>query len=631
MLNTGPTPLSVSPPAQALQPSDGACEAGPSRTASKGPSRPADVPPGRRPPDAGGAGRAPSPAAPRAAAPFAPPRALDSQRWAQLDAMKDHLAELREAFRNQQELPQHHDGKFIDLLVRSENARDPLLRLSHHAISVDAVRSGGDAARESVAGLAGALVKGMKRGEDWHAVLKIDDHHVAVSARHHPRHPSRVSLVVVDGLGSDMARAEWQQIAELLCELTNRARTEKGKDAKAQVWISCLNPPILRTSTGAGSDAVALAIARKMRPDLGLLKLHKDVMGLQARHGTPTAVEMSSGNSVLGAPLFKLMTRPQEMDAVMRDRPELETAKVNGKGQTLREYQEAHTAARRPPFGMTSQRNVAYEEKRLSLYDRAVARLESKLAPGLAAMQEHLERLRLAAGGHADLPPARDAKFLDMLMASECAKDPSLRLRALRLDPALLAQGASAATEGLWRAITEGLRKGEDWSATLDIAGHHVALSARHDAEHPSHVSLVVMQGAGGPFSSEDWKQVTAQLNERMQALSAAEGVSGKIWVTHLDLSASLPGTHSTLFALIAAKDMRYDDGIAEVHADAWAQAASHSAPAALRNRPGDHLLDPDAAHGTGDPMTSPDVVAMQIEMYEQAVGHYEMILKEQA
>lgn len=630
MLNAGPTPLSASLPAQALQPADGASEAGPSRAASsKGPSRPADVPPGRRAPDAGGAGRVP--AAPRTTAPFALPRALDSQRWAQLDAMKDHLAELREAFRNQKELPRHHDGKFIDQFVRSENARDPLLRLSHHAISVDAVRSGGEAALEAVSGLAGALVKGMKRGEDWHAVLKIDDHHVAVSARHHPRHPSRVSLVVVDGLGSDVAHSEWQQMAELLCEHANRARTEKGKDAKAQVWISYLNPPILRTSTGAGSDAVALAAVRKMRPDPGLRELHEDVMNRQTRDSPSTAVQVLGDNSVLGAPLFKLMSRPQEMDALLRDRPELETAKVNEKGQTLKEYQEAHTAARRPPFGMASQRNVASEEKRLSLYDRAVAHLESKLAPGLAAMQAHLEHLRLAAGGHADLPPARDAKFLDMLMAAECAKDPSLRLQALRLEPALLAQEAPAATEGLWRAIAEGLRKGEDWSATLDIAGHHVALSARHDAVHPSHVSLVVMQGAGAPFSSEDWRLVTAQLNERMQALSAAEGVSGKIWVTCLDVSASAPGTHSALFALIAARDMRRDDGIAEVHADAWAQAASHGGPAALRNRPGDHLLDPDAAGGTGDLMTSPDVVAMQIEMYEQAVGHYEMILKEQA
>ena len=48
-----------------------------------------------------------------------------------------------------------------------------------------------------------------------------------------------------------------------------------------------------------------------------------------------------------------------------------------------------------------------------------------------------------------------------------------------------------------------------------------------------------------------------------------------------------------------------------------------------MRSNKGDHLLDPDYTASGGDPMTSHDIVEMQIEMYEQTVSHYEMILKE--
>jgi hypothetical protein len=117
-------------------------------------------------------------------------------------------------------------------------------------------------------------------------------------------------------------------------------------------------------------------------------------------------------------------------------------------------------------------------------------------------------------------------------------------------------------------------RTSKDWNGTLDINGHHVAVSARHDASNPEHVSLVVVEGAGSPMSRGDWKLLVKQLHDRMQAqpADAPVGVGGKLWVTHMDLSARQPETNSALFALMAAKDMGRDRGIAEVHADALAE-----------------------------------------------------------
>lgn len=543
--------------------------------------------------------------------------------------MKDHLADLREGFVKGKELHQGFDGKFLDELVKSENARTPSLRLSHHAIDIGTVRRGGEAALESVSGLASMLIQGMARSKNWHAVLSIDHHHVAVSARHDSTHPSRVSLAVVDGLGSDITKAEWLQIAELLREHANRALAQAGKAPDAQVGISYLNPPILRTSTGAGSDVVALAAIRKMPADAGLRRLQGNVLDMLSRKAKPTAAGVHDSNAVLGAPLFKLMTRPQEMGELLSKRTELQTAKVNDKGQTLSEYQAAHMATRTPSFGTPSERNVAYEQKRQKLHERAIARLESRLAPGLEAMQAYLGGLQQARGNPATLPPAHDELFLDMLRGAENAKDPSLRLQAHRVEPALLAAGDPAATEGLWRSITEGMRTGKDWHATVDIEGHHVALSARHDAENPAHVSLVLMEGAGSPMQREDWQQLVGQLNDRMHTLTSANGGSGKVLMTHLDVSASQPKTdNSALFALMAAKDMSRVEGIGEIHADALARSRDPESPPMLSNK-GDHLLDPDYTAVGGDPMTSHDIVDMQIEMYQQAVSHYEMILKE--
>lgn len=544
--------------------------------------------------------------------------------------MKEHLARLRTDHAAGRELPQSAvDGKFLDLLVASANARNPSLRLSLQSIDMESLRRSGASALQAVSGLAVELVNGMKHG-DWHAVLDIDGQHVAVSARHDPKHPERVSLAVMNSLGSGVESAEWLKIAEALCAHANRALVKAGKAPQAQVWLNCLNSSLLQTSTGSGSEIFALAAVAKMPADGGLVVMHRRVLDQQSRTQSPTAARTVDANDVLGAPLFKLMTRRHAMDDLLSARPELQQAKVNKKGQTLDEYQAAHEAPRTPPFGMTSRYNTAYEEKRIHMYERAVKHLKSRLGPQLDDMKAHLGNLRLNLEGQADLPPARDAEFLGMLIDAENARDPSLRLSAHRLDPAQLAAGDPAATESLWSSITEGKRTGKDWNATLDINGHHVAVSARHDAGNPEHVSLVVAEGAGSPMSSEDWKLLVKQLHDRMQAQPAdtPAGAGGKLWVTHLDLSARQPETNSALFALMAAKDMGGDPGIAEVHADALAQANSRPEPAAMRGRNGDHLLDPDyGLPGADDPMTSLDMVALQVEMYEEAVGHYELAL----
>lgn len=495
------------------------------------------------------------------------------------------------------------------------------------------MRSSPADALKTVSGLADTLVKGMQRGEDWRAVLKIDDHHVAVEARHNPKHPSGVSLAVVDSLSSDIKNTEWLLIAQALCEHANRAQVEAGKAPNAQVWLNTLNTSMLQTSTASGSDIFALAAARKMPADGGLMAIHKRMLTEQVRKGSPAAARVINDNSVGDARLFKLMTSPQAMEDLLNARPALQQTPVNKKGQALAAYQAAHVVTRTPGFGMSHNYNAAYEEKRLHMYERAIEHIESKLAPQLDAMKAHLQDLQRTANGQAGRPTARDGQFIGMLMDAENAQDPSLRLSAHRLDAARLQAGDPAATESLWRSITEGMRTGNDWHATLDIKGHHVALAARHDADNPSHVSLVVMVDAGLQMHPQDWKPVLGQLLDRLRAQPAgADGAgAGKLWLTHLSVSAQQPHNDSALFALIAARGMAGDKEIAKVHAEALTQASSAAAPAALRGRPGDHLLDPDHATHGGNLLATPDLIATQIEMYEQAIGHHELILAEKA
>jgi hypothetical protein len=558
-----------------------------------------------------------------------PAQGAPADGWQRLAAMKAHLAHLQAQRAAGAELPASGDGKFLDLLVAAANARDPSLRITLQSVDVAALRGDAAAAAEAVSGLAGSLANGVRHGS-WHAVLAIDGHHVAVAAVHDPRHPSRVSVAVLDSLGSELTKAEWLALADGLRIHANHALAQAGKAPNAQVWLNCLSPSLLQTSTGSGSDVFALAALRKMPGDAGLILLHRRVLNGQRRTGESVAVRVSDGRDVIGARLFKLMTRPASMEALLDVRPELRQATVNRKGQTLDAYQAAHEARRKPPFGIGSSYNVAFEEKRLRMVERAIAHLAATLAPGLDDMKAHLADLRRAAAGEAGPPAALDEHFLRMLIDSENARDPSLRLAAHRLDAGRLAAGDPAAAEPLSQAIADGMRSGEDWQATLDIAGHHVALSARHDPAHPGHVSLVVMEDAGSPMSRNDWKTLVAQLVDRLPPQPASAGAAGsaKLWVTHLDLSARQPTANSALFALMAAKDMAGDTGIAAVHAEALAQAAGHPAPGALRGRPADEFVDPGYGEaGAEDPMAHVDIAAQQVEMYQDAVHHHEQAL----
>lgn len=618
---------------QPLQASTSSESASPSGAATPSPAWPADGPQVRQSSHTGTAPRTRLPTPSGANAPAAP-FAGQGDLWPRLSAMKEHLAILQTHRASGRELPQPLEGQFLDLLVAAENARNPSLNLSLQTIDIAAVRSQPANALETVSGLADALVRGMQRGEDWRAVLKIDDHHVAVEARHNPKHPSSVSVVVVDSLRSDIKNTEWLRIAAALCEHANRALKQEGKAPDAQVWLNALNTSTLQTATCSGSDIFALAAARKMPADGDLMVLHKRVMTQQRRTEAPTAVRVIDDNSVGGARLFKLMTRPQAMEDLLGARPDLRQAAVNRKGQTLAAYQADHTESRTPPFGMPHRYNTAYEEKRLRMYERAIEHVESKLAPQLDAMRAHLDGLRLAANGEAHRPAARDAQFIGMLMQAENAQDPSLRLSAHRLDTAGLLAGDPAATESLWGSIAEGMRTGNDWRAMLEVEGHHVALDARHDADNPSHVSLVVMVDAGSKMQLQDWTPVVEQLLDRMHAQPAgADGAAaaGKLWLTHLSVSAHQPDDDSALFALMAARGMAGDKEIARVHAEALTLANSVAEPAELRGRSGDHLLDPDDTTQGGNLLATPDLISTQIEMYEQALGHHELILAEEA
>lgn len=633
MLNTRTTALPASslPP---LQASATPPEAGPSRQASPPLSGLVGGPQARQSATAGAAGAAPRaalPGAPRSSA-LAPPSASGGTLWMRLDDLKKDLATLRTLQASGREpSPAAFDGKHLDLLVAAENARNPSLHLSHHSIDIAAVRSNPAAARHAVAGLGDALVKGMQSGQDWRAVLQIDDHHVAVEGRHHPKHPSRVSLAVVDSLGSDVKNTEWLQIAQALCDHANRARLAAGQAPNTQVWINTVNTAMLRTASASGSDIFALAAARKMPADGSLVALHKRVLDAQAHKPAPTAVRVIDNHSVGDARLLKLTTSPLVMDDLLAARPALQQAPVNQKGQTLADYQAAHLGTRTPGFGVNQTYNTAYEDKRLRMYERTIAHIETKLAPQLDAMKAHLQDLQRTAQGEAARPTARDGQFIGMLMDAENAQNPALRLSALRLDANQLWAGDPAATQGLWRTLSEGMRTGQDWHATLDVQGHHVALAARHDTDNPAHVSLVAMADAGSPLKPEDWKQLVGALSQRMQAQATEGAEPGKVWMTVLNLSPRQPDHDSALFALMGARGMADDPEVAKVHTEALDQARSVAAPAALRGRRGDHLLEPELATQQGNLLATPDLVALQIEMYEQAVGHHALILAEHA
>lgn len=550
-----------------------------------------------------------------------------------LNDMKAYLAELQSAHATGRELSQSRDAQFLDLLAAVENARDPSLRLSAHAVNHAALGKGKVVAMKAVAGLARTAIEGMGQGS-WHAVLSVDDHEVALAAKHDPQHPARLSLIAVDSVSSHLLSGQWGQIALLVGEHMNRALAEEGKPADAQVWVNCLNTSTQKT--GEGGAIFALGAVRQMPRDADVQQLHEKVLAQQAGYDAPAAARVVADNSLLGARFFKHMTLSVGLDDLLKRRPELEEVPVNKKGQTLRTHQAEHLLKHRPLWGLPHVYSDSYEQKRLKVYERAIQSIETAAAPQLVAkqlqgMEEYVYELRRAFKGKASLPASRDAEFIGLLVGVENTLDPQLRLSAHRVDPGKLAAREPAAIDDLWRSVAEGVRSGAGWHATVDFGGHHAALSARHDPANAALVSLVMVDGAGSPLSPEDLKGLAQLLSRRLQIQlhDAGDSRQGKVWLTHLDVSARQPDSaNSALFALLVAKDLKGEAIVGDVHADALAQARSRDEPAIVRGRAAGDLIDPDyGVDGQGNPQTDPQALREQIEMYRSAIGHYERSL----
>lgn len=210
--------------------------------------------------------------------------------------------------------------------------------------------------------------------------------------------------------------------------------------------------------------------------------------------------------------------------------------------------------------------------------------------------------------------------------------DPQLRLSTHRIDTAKLSTRDPGAIASLAPILAEGLRSGNDWRATLDLGGHHVAVDARHDAEHPTHLSLAVLNGAGSPLSREDWKNLTRALSSSVNAiLQAGEGNgarTGKVWLTHLDISSHLTGTDTALFALRTAKAMKDDQDIAGVHGKALARASNSASPGGIIRNSGDALIDEEHDPDNKDHALLEGLVREeQIQLYERAIPYLERSL----
>lgn len=211
--------------------------------------------------------------------------------------------------------------------------------------------------------------------------------------------------------------------------------------------------------------------------------------------------------------------------------------------------------------------------------------------------------------------------------------DPQLRLSTHRIDTAKLGTRDPGAIASLAPILAEGLRSGNDWRATLDLGGHHVAVDARHDAEHPTHLSLAVLNGAGSPLSREDWKNLTHTLSNSVNAiLQAGEGNgsrTGKVWLTRLNISDHLTGTTDTaLFALLTAKNMKGDQDIAGVHGKALARASGVEAVGGILKRSGDSLIDEEHDPDNKDHALLKGLLReKQIQLYEQAIPYFERSL----
>ncbi|MBB6596440.1 type III effector protein [Ralstonia solanacearum] len=551
-----------------------------------------------------------------------------------LDAMRQRLAELKTDQARGREALGSRDTQFLDLLVAMENARHPELALSLHAIDHRALRDGNPSA---VADLAGALATSMRTGkQSWHAILSTNGYQAAVSVRHHAAHPERISLVVVSSAGEMLSEPEWHRVATLLAEGVDKALEQhralvlENVPSRATVDVHCLHTCTQLISDGEA--ILALSAAKAMPADKDVAALHQRALADAGERESPVGVRIENDNDYLGPRFFKYMTYPFGTDKLLKKRPAFETQPVNKKTELpLREFQAMHMRPRVPRFGLREQRNTAHETKRLQLYERAIAHLGASVR--VDGMAGYLHELQRAHEGGTAPPAPRDAEFLDLLAGVENMLDPQLRLSTHRIDTAKLDTRDPGAIASLTPILAEGLRSGNDWRATLDLGGHHVAVDARHDAEHPTHLSLAVLNGAGSPLSRKDWRNLSRALRNSVNAiLQAGEGNgarTGKVWLTHLDISSHLTGTDTALFALRTAKAMRDDPGIAGVHGKALALASSSPSTAGSTGDSGDALIDEGHNPKSEDHALLEGLVrGEQIQLYERAIPYLERLLE---
>ncbi|WP_263407408.1 YopJ family acetyltransferase [Ralstonia solanacearum] len=471
--------------------------------------------------------------------------------------------------------------------------------------------------------------------QSWHAILSTNGYQAAVSVRHHAAHPERISLVVVSSAGEMLSEPEWHRVATLLAEGVDKALEQhralvlENVPSRATVDVHCLHTCTQLISDGEA--ILALSAAKAMPADKDVAALHQRALADAGERESPVGVRIENDNDYLGPRFFKYMTYPFGTDKLLKKRPAFETQPVNKKTELpLREFQAMHMRPRVPRFGLREQRNTAHETKRLQLYERAIAHLGASVR--VDGMAGYLHELQRAHGGGTAPPAPRDAEFLDLLAGVENMLDPQLRLSTHRIDTAKLETRDPGAIASLTPILAEGLRSGNDWRATFDLGGHHVAVDARHDSEHPTHLSLAVLNGAGSPLSRKDWRNLSRALRNSVNAITqAGEGNgarTGKVWLTHLDISSHLTGTDTALFALRTAKAMRDDPGIAGVHGKALALASSSPSTAGSTGDSGDALIDEGHNPKSEDHALLEGLVrGEQIQLYERAIPYLERLL----
>jgi len=569
-----------------------------------------------------------------------------------LAEMKGYLMDLQAAYAKKIDLPKCRDEEFLDLLVAAENARDPALRLSVHAVDHDRLRRGDDPS--AVGDLARRLVSGMHLPQQWHAIVSMDEHTVALSVRHDPESPEHVSLIVVDSSGGSSSR-DWTIVASSLVDHLNEATyaaDNRGKDRKPRtpkVYINCLNTSIQRATDG--SAIFAIAIAREMHGDGDIGRLHQEALAGIASLPKEFAVRATDGDALLGARFFKHMTLEASMRRVLTARPTLEKEPVNKKAQTLRERQATYLHT--PPllYGFPYQYSDSYKKKRLKIYEQAIRFIESvaapephaarpqdrKLAERVEAMSDYLHELIRARKGKCARPTPRDAEFLDLLAEAESEADPQLRLSTHKVDSTKLAERDGNAIASLSSVLAEGVRSGNDWRATLDFEGRHIALAAHHDKESTAHVSIAIFDGIGVPLQDEPMQNLSIVLGEHLQNILRNVGntQTAKVRLTRVSValagSAVEPAANSALLALLASINMKNHPHIEKLHEEALTEVRSSLGPITIRDRDGSVLLDSDdrakSDSSIADTLPGDELLFDQIEMYRAATGHFALFL----